>query len=128
MGPQIDKHQFENLCRLMCTQQEIAGWFNVTPRTVQRWCKQTYGETFSAVYGRLSEGGKIALRRAQFQLAQTSPPMAVWLGKQYLNQRDPDRQPQQDQEKPAQAAAPSEGVKVLSLVTERRKARKIGEG
>ena len=32
--------------------------------------------------------GKISLRRKQWQLAEKSASMAIWLGKQYLNQRD----------------------------------------
>ena len=31
---------------------------------------------------------KIKLRRTQFKLAEHSVPMAIWLGKQYLGQRD----------------------------------------
>ena len=34
------------------------------------------------------EGGKIALRRYQLQQAEKNPTMAIWLGKQYLGQRD----------------------------------------
>src|SRR5208337_3813320 len=33
---------------------------------------------------------RISLRRLQFLQAQTSPAMAIWLGKQYLGQTDPD--------------------------------------
>ena len=32
--------------------------------------------------------GKISLRRKQWQLAEKSASMAIWLGKQYLGQRD----------------------------------------
>jgi len=32
--------------------------------------------------------GKISLRRAQFELAKKSTPMAIFLGKNYLHQRD----------------------------------------
>lgn len=35
-----------------------------------------------------SVGGKISLRRWQFKMAEHSVPMAIWLGKQYLGQRD----------------------------------------
>ena len=31
---------------------------------------------------------KIKLRRNQFKLSEKSASMAIWLGKQYLNQRD----------------------------------------
>lgn len=126
---QIDKDAFESLCAILCTEKEMAAHFGCTVAELKRWVRATYGAPYKKVYDRLSEAGRIAIRRSQLELARTSAPMAMWLGKQYLNQRDPDRQqPQQAPEKPAQAAAPSEGAQVLSLVTERRKARKIGEG
>ncbi len=33
---------------------------------------------------------RAALRRRQFEEAKTSPAMAIWLGKQYLGQKDPN--------------------------------------
>ena len=47
---EIDKAQFENLCALQCTKQEICAWFDVTDKTLERWCKRTYGAGFSEVY------------------------------------------------------------------------------
>ena len=32
--------------------------------------------------------GKASLRRTQFRMAETSAAMAIWLGKQYLGQKD----------------------------------------
>ena len=43
---------------------------------------------FSEVFKRKRGKGKISLRRSQFQLAQTNPTMAIWLGKQWLGQTD----------------------------------------
>ena len=43
---------------------------------------------FSDVYKRLSVKGKISLRRYQFQQAEKSTAMAIWLGKQYLGQTE----------------------------------------
>ena len=60
----------------------------VSEDTVERWCKRTYGENFAEAYKKHSAGGKISLRRNQFKLAETNATMAIWLGKQYLNQRD----------------------------------------
>lgn len=85
---QIDKAQFENLCRLQCTESEIAGWFGVSIDTLNRWCKKTYRMTFEDTFAEKREAGKISLRRAQFQMAQNNPTMAIWLGKQYLGQRE----------------------------------------
>lgn len=85
---EIDKKQFENLCALQCTHDEICAWFDVTAKTLESWCKRTYGDSFSKVFAQKRGKGKISLRRSQWQLAEKSASMAIWLGKQYLNQRD----------------------------------------
>lgn len=84
----IDQKQFENLCKMQCTEKEIMSWFDVSKDTLIRWCKATYGCDFATIYEQKKEGGKIALRRYQLQLAEKNPTMAIWLGKQYLKQRD----------------------------------------
>lgn len=84
----IDQEQFEKLCELQCTQEEICGWFDITDKTLNSWCKETYGVSFSEIYSKKRERGKISLRRAQFQLAQKSAAMAIFLGKNYLGQTD----------------------------------------
>lgn len=85
---EIDQTEFEKLCALQCTREEICSWFDVTDKTLAGWCNRVYGEGFSAVYAKKREKGKISLRRAQFQLAQKSAAMAIFLGRNYLGQRD----------------------------------------
>lgn len=85
---EIDKAQFEKLCGIQCTLVEIAGMFDCCEDTIENWCKKTYHQTFSEVYKTYSAPGKISLRRAQFKLAERSAAMAIWLGKQYLDQKD----------------------------------------
>lgn len=85
---EIDQNQFENLCQMQCTNDEICAWFNVTDKTLSNWCKRTYGKSFSDVYAEKRRLGHISLRRAQFQLAKKSAAMGIWLGKQYLGQKD----------------------------------------
>lgn len=85
---EIDQKQFENLCGLQCTLEEICGWFDVTDKTLDSWCKRTYHASFSEVFKQKRGAGKISLRRSQWQLAAKNASMAIWLGKQYLNQRD----------------------------------------
>lgn len=84
----IDIKQFEYLCGIMCTEEEIAGAFDCSIDTINRWCKRTYNLSFADVYKRKSANGKISLRRYQFKLAENNATMAIWLGKQYLGQRD----------------------------------------
>lgn len=86
---QINKEQFEKLCRMQCTIEEIAGFFNCCDDTINNWCKSTYGDTFSVIYKKKSMNGKISLRRTQFKIAEKgNASMAIFLGKQYLGQRD----------------------------------------
>lgn len=85
---EIDSEQFKKLCGLQCTLEEICGWFDVTDKTLDRWCKETYGESFSEVFAKKREAGKISLRRSQWRLAEKSAAMAIFLGKNYLGQSD----------------------------------------
>ena len=88
---EIAKETFENLCGIMCTLEDIAGVFECSEDTIQRWCKRTYGERFADVFKKYSGKGKASLRRIQFRQAETNPTMAIWLGKQLLGQRDEQR-------------------------------------
>lgn len=90
----IDKQQFESLCGLQCTLEEIAGFFNCSEDTIQRWVSETYFDdngdplTFSVVFRQKRGIGRVSLRRRQFRLAERNATMAIWLGKQYLGQTD----------------------------------------
>lgn len=85
---EIDKKQFENLCGLQCTKEEICAWFEITDKTLDAWCKRTYRQSFSVVFAQKRGRGKISLRRSQFKLAEKNANMAIWLGKQYLDQKE----------------------------------------
>ena len=85
---EIDQKQFENLCGLQCTLEEICGWFDVCSDTLETWCKRTYKKNFSEVFAQKRGAGKISLRRNQWRLAEKSATMAIFLGKQFLGQRD----------------------------------------
>ena len=85
---EIDRLQFERLCGVQCTEEEIAGVFDCSVDTIENWCKRTYESKFSEVYKIYSASGKASLRRTQFKLAERSAAMAIFLGKQYLGQKD----------------------------------------
>lgn len=87
---EIDQKQFENLCGLQCTKEEICAFFELTDKTLENWCKRTYNMGFSDVFREKRGIGKISLRRAQFELAKKNASMAIWLGKQHLGQKDHD--------------------------------------
>ena len=84
----IDKKVFENLCGIKCTLAEICDAFDVEDDPLNSWCKKTYGTTFSEVFTVKRGKGQISLRRMQWKLAEKNSAMAIWLGKQYLNQKD----------------------------------------
>lgn len=84
----IDKKVFENLCGLQCTLLEICDAFDVEDDTLNSWCKSTYGTTFSEVFKKKRGKGQISLRRMQWKLAEKNTAMAIFLGKQYLGQKD----------------------------------------
>ena len=85
---EINRDVFESLCYMQATLEEIASFFKCSEDTIERWCKRTYGSGFADIYGKYAAGGKISLRRSQFKLAEKSAAMAIFLGKQYLGQRD----------------------------------------
>lgn len=85
---EIDEDNFKKLCGLQCTLSEIASFFRCSEDTVERWCRRELKMSFAEAFKMHSAGGKISLRRWQFKMAEHSVPMAIWLGKQYLGQRD----------------------------------------
>jgi len=85
---ELNKKQFENLCGLQCTKAEICAFFEITDKTLERWCKRTYKKGFSDIFREKRGIGKISLRRSQWRLAEKNAAMAIWLGKQYLGQKE----------------------------------------
>lgn len=85
---EIDGEQFKKLCAIQCTLAEIAGWFDCSEDTIERWCKRTFGKGFADTFKTHSQSGKISLRRYQFKIAEKNAAMAIFLGKQYLGQKD----------------------------------------
>ena len=79
---EIDYNTVEKLASIQCTQEEIANFLNISVRTLQR------DEEFCRIYKKGMDNGKMSLRRIQYKLAEKNTAMAIWLGKQYLNQRD----------------------------------------
>lgn len=79
---EIDYATVEKLASIQCTQEEIANFLDISVRTLQR------DEEFCRLYKKGQDNGKMSLRRIQFKLAEKNTSMAIFLGKQYLGQRD----------------------------------------
>ncbi len=77
----IDGEQVFKLAKLMCTQQEMASFFDVSVDTLDR--------RFAEEMHKGWERGKLRLRRAQLRAAlKGNVAMQIWLGKQYLGQAE----------------------------------------
>ena len=85
----INQKQFESLCAIQCTQEEICNVLDVTDKTLTRWCNEVYDLSFSEVYEQKRDIGRMSLRRNQFKLAEGGhTTMQIWLGKQVLKQSE----------------------------------------
>ena len=85
---EIDVKQFEKLCGMQCTEEEIADFFECDPDTVNNWCKRTFGQTFSEVFRQKRTLGKISLRASGFKMAQNNPSVHIFYAKNFLGMTD----------------------------------------
>lgn len=86
-----DRRQFENLCGIFATQNEICTVMGVDKKTLARLIADNYPETptWAAAFELFSGKGKASLRRRQFQAALDGDrTMLIWLGKNYLGQSE----------------------------------------
>jgi len=95
----IDYETVEKLASIMATQEEIASFLDLSVRTLQR------DEEFCRIYKKGLDKGKMSLRRMQYKLAEKNAAMAIFLGKNYLDQKD-----RQDIEMNAMVNNPFEGL------------------
>ncbi len=85
----INLVELDKLCALQCSEAEIAGWFNVSVDTIERRVLEKTGMGFAEYFKQKRGQGKIPIRRKQMQLALGgNVTMLIWLGKQYLEQKD----------------------------------------
>ena len=85
---EINWEAFDGLCGIMCTTEEIANFFKCSESTIRRIVKEQKKMTFKQYFNKKSANGLISIRRFQFHLAKTNATMAIFLGKQYLGQKD----------------------------------------
>ena len=85
----IKWEDFDKLCAIQCTGEEIAAFFHIDYDTLNAICRREQGKSFSDYFAQKRQSGKISLRLRQFQAAQEgNPTMMVWLGKNWLGQQD----------------------------------------
>jgi hypothetical protein len=85
----IDWAIVDALCAVQATEEEIATALDVSVDTMERAIKREHGKTFAEHFKEKRKRGWVSLRRKQYQSAMSGDKtMLVWLGKQWLDQRD----------------------------------------
>jgi hypothetical protein len=82
----IDLVELEKLCGMQCTDDEIAGFFGVSTRTIERRRKVA---KFSDIMDQAKAKGRISVRRHLFRLAANgNVAAAIFIAKNLLGYRD----------------------------------------
>jgi hypothetical protein len=81
----IGKEIVTKLAGFMCTEEEIASFLGVS---VEQLKNDVNKGSFAECIKNGQRIGKVSLRQNQFNLSKTNASMAIFLGKQYLGQRD----------------------------------------
>jgi hypothetical protein len=85
----IDRAELEKLMRLYPSEQEAADWFDVTIKTLMRFIRKEFGSSFVQLREKSFTRTKVAIKRSQLEKAMKGDnTMLIWVGKQYLGQRD----------------------------------------
>ncbi len=82
--------QLRALGRIQATVEEAAAVLRVSLRTLQNFFAANEDAKLAHEEGK--QEGLASLRRKQFAMADKNATMAIWLGKQYLGQREPVQQ------------------------------------
>ncbi len=84
-----DWDRINSMCAIQCTGEEIAQVMGFSYDTLERRIKEVHDVSGAEYIKAHSQGGKATLRRAQWKAAMGgSNSMLIWLGKQYLGQKD----------------------------------------
>ena len=82
-----DLEQVRKLAALQCTDDEIAAFFDVSVRTIERRRKDSDEFNDAVMQGKLL--GRVSLRRRQYEAALGgNVAMLIWLGKNILGQAE----------------------------------------
>jgi hypothetical protein len=82
----IDLVELEKLCGMQCTDEEIAAFFNVSTRTIERRRKV---KRFSEIMDHAKAKGRVSVRRSLFRMAaKDNFAAAIFLSKNLLGYRD----------------------------------------
>lgn len=86
---EINWSQVEECCKIQCTGEEIAAILGISYDTLERAIKREYDNDFAEYFEQKSANGKMSLRRRQYETAKEgNVTMQIWLGKQWLGQKE----------------------------------------
>ena len=86
---ELEPRQFESLCGMQCSVDELCGWFGCDEAALDAWCMEQYGESFTQAFDRLKTAGRILLRQAQVVAAKKNPTMSRYLEGRLARQEKP---------------------------------------
>lgn len=82
----IDLAELEKLCGMQCTDEEIAAFFGISTRTIERRRKV---QRFREIMENAKAKGRVSVRRSLFKLAANgNVAAAIFLSKNLLGYRD----------------------------------------
>lgn len=97
----IDYDEVKRLCSIGCTQAEVASFLEISHDVLEQDIVAVHGVKWKEFFKEHSNKFKVSLRRLQFRSAEgdydedgnkyrifPSIPMQIWLGKQFLGQKD----------------------------------------
>jgi hypothetical protein len=126
----IDLTELEKLCGMQCTDEEVAAFFDVSTRTIER---RRNVARFSEVMDRARAKGRVSVRRALFRLAAAGNiAAAIFLAKNILGYKDyvnnehsgPDGGPIRIESKPDLSKLSHEELQQLRLLVSKAKSPK----
>ncbi len=126
----INLVELEKLCGLQCTDAEVASFFKVSTRTIERRKKQP---AFADAMERGRAGGRLSVRRMLFgQAAKGNVAAAIFLSKNLLGYKDfvtnelsgPNGNPIEVERKPDLTQLTDEELLQLRTIAEKAKSRR----
>ena len=113
----IDQQTFENLCRIMCTVEEVCSVLMVDRRQLTIWAKKVYDKKLELAMADFQADGKASFRRLGLRLAeQGSAPVWIFLAKNWLGMSDNPAPQASGEESKDFAKAITSASKALSKV------------
>lgn len=93
----IDYQKLDTMCAIQCTGEECAAILDISYEHLNNQLKRDGNGGFLDYFKKKSAGGKMSLRRKQYDLASAgNPTMLIWLGKQWLGQHEPEREKEKE--------------------------------